>query len=80
MFLLFPGEWHTYTPDKETGWNEYWIGFDGKIMENWEKNGFFSRESPIFNIGLNEDIILLYKRAILIAESQEANYQHGYLP
>ena len=42
MFLLFPGEWHTYTPDKETGWNEYWIGFDGKIMENWEKNGFFS--------------------------------------
>ena len=32
MFLLFPGEWHTYMPSKDTGWNEYWIGFNGKII------------------------------------------------
>ena len=77
MFLLFPGEWHTYMPERKTGWNEYWIGFNGKIMERWVQNGFFSKESPIFNIGLNEEIISLYKRAILIAEAQEANYQQA---
>ena len=77
MFLLFPGEWHTYMPDMETGWNEYWIAFNGKIMERWVQNRFFSKESPIFNIGLNEEIISLYKRAILIAEAQEANYQRA---
>ncbi len=77
MFLLFPGEWHTYRPDPETGWNEYWIGFDGRIMDEWVKNGFFRKESPVFNIGLNEEIIALYKRAIIIAEAQEANYQQA---
>lgn len=77
MFLLFPGEWHTYMPSKDTGWNEYWIGFNGKIIEDWVKNGFFSKESPIFNIGFNEEIIALYKRAILIADAQEANYQQA---
>lgn len=77
MFLLFPGEWHTYRPDPETGWNEYWIGFDGRIMDEWVKDGFFHKDSPVFNIGLNEEIIALYKRAIIIAEAQEANYQQA---
>lgn len=77
MFLLFPGEWHTYMPEESTGWNEYWIGFDGKIMETWVANGFFSKENPVFNIGLNEEIIALYKRAIIIADAQEANYQQA---
>jgi AraC-like DNA-binding protein len=77
MFLLFPGEWHTYQPDTDTGWNEYWIGFDGKIIDEWVRNGFFSKESPVFNVGLNEEMISLYKRAIIIADAQEANYQQA---
>ena len=43
MFLLFPGDWHTYRPEQTTGWNEYWIGFNGRIMEDWVKEGFFPR-------------------------------------
>jgi AraC-like DNA-binding protein len=77
MFLLFPGERHTYRPDESTGWNEYWIGFNGRIMADWVKEGFFSKESPVFNVGLNEDLTSLYKRAIVIADSQEANYQQA---
>jgi AraC-like DNA-binding protein len=77
MFLLFPGEWHTYQPDPGTGWNEYWIGFDGRIMGDWDVNGFFSKESPVFNVGLNEELIALYERAIIIADAQEAHYQQA---
>ena len=77
MFLLFPGERHTYRPDESTGWNEYWIGFNGRIMADWVKEGFFPKESPVFNVGLNEDLISLYKRAIMIADAQEANYQQA---
>ena len=77
MFLLFPGERHTYRPDQATGWNEYWIGFNGVIMDEWVRNGFFSKENPVFNIGVNEEIISLYKKAIMIADAQEANYQQA---
>lgn len=77
MFILFPGEWHTYMPDTSTGWNEYWISFNGKIMDEWVKNGFFTQESPIFTIGPNEDVISLYKKAIMIAKAEEANYQQA---
>ena len=77
MFLLFPGEWHTYRPDTNTGWNEYWIGFNGRIMAEWVREGFFTKDSPVFSVGLNEELISLYKRAIVIADAQEANYQQA---
>ena len=29
IIMLFPGERHTYRPDANTGWTEYWVGFKG---------------------------------------------------
>ncbi len=29
FFMLFPGEWHRYHPDDGTGWDEYWVAFQG---------------------------------------------------
>jgi hypothetical protein len=25
--MLFPGEWHRYSPDPATGWDEHWVAF-----------------------------------------------------
>ena len=50
MFILFPGEWHSYKPDESTGWNEYWIGFQGINIDNRVHAGFFSPEAPLFHI------------------------------
>ena len=30
LIVLFPGEWHRYSPDPETGWDEYWVAFQGR--------------------------------------------------
>jgi hypothetical protein len=38
ILLLFPNEWHTYKPSKNSGWDEYWIGFKGEFIENLEQN------------------------------------------
>lgn len=29
LFLLRPGYWHSYHPNRDTGWTEYYIGFNG---------------------------------------------------
>ena len=75
LFLLFPGEWHSYAPDPATGWKEYWIGFKGNQMEEWVKNGFFSKESPLWNIGIHSDIVDLYTDAIETAREQRSGFQ-----
>lgn len=75
MFLLFPGEWHTYQPDKQTGWKEYWIGFKGINIDNRVEQGFLNKEHPLFYVGHNEEIIRLYRQAIDIANREEPFFQ-----
>jgi AraC-like DNA-binding protein len=75
MFLLFPGEWHNYSPDKKTGWDEFWIGFKGINIDNRCEHGFFSRQKPVFRTGINDDIVQLYKQAIRIAHEQKTGFQ-----
>ncbi len=75
LFMLFPGEWHTYRPDPSTGWTEYWIGFNGALIETWDKIGFFTREHPVAQIGLHEDLVALYTEAIQTASEQASGFQ-----
>jgi AraC-like DNA-binding protein len=75
MFMLFPGEWHTYRPDSETGWNEFWIGFEGPTIDNRINCNFFNVHEPLFHIGLKEDVITLYQSAIETAQHQLFGYQ-----
>ena len=75
MFLLFPGEWHSYHPDKQTGWKEYWIGFNGHFMDNLIEKNFFSKDRPVFKVNIHEDIVALYNEAITAAVKQKSGFQ-----
>ena len=77
MFFLMPGVWHTYKPLENSGWNEYWIGFKGDIVNKIVAEGFFINRPPVFNIGLNERIVDLYLKAIEIANEERAGYQQA---
>ena len=75
LMLLFPGKWHTYYPYKQTGWNEYYIGFEGPIVDNMMKAGFFKQENQILEVGLDEELVSLYTRAMEVAENDKISSQ-----
>lgn len=75
VFVLFPGQWHTYYPDPETGWNEYYIGFCGDIIDKSLENQFLSKENQVLEVGLNEELVNLFSRAIEIAGLEKAASQ-----
>ena len=75
MYILFPREWHNYYPDKQTGWDEYWIGFEGTEIDNKIRGGYFNKQKTIFDVGINNKIVQLYRQAIDIAETQNSAYQ-----
>ena len=77
MFLLFPGEWHNYRPLDSTGWKEYWIGFNGRNMDELVRKGFFSKNHPLLDVSFHDEMTDAYNRAVDIAEKQFSGFQQA---
>ena len=75
LFLLFPGEWHSYHPNPRIGWKSYWIGFKGRNMDDRVRAGFLSPSKPIYHVGFSDAIVRLYKKAYEAAVEEAAYSQ-----
>lgn len=75
LFLLFPGEWHTYHPLPQKGWKSYWIGFKGRNVDDRVRAGFLSPTKPIYHVGFSSEIVHLYDEAFEKAKEEAAYSQ-----
>ena len=75
LFLLFPGEWHTYHPLPSRGWKSYWIGFKGRNVDDRVRAGFLSPTKPIYHVGFSSDLVHLYDEAMKTAREEAAYSQ-----
>ena len=69
MILLRPGYRHYYHPNKDIGWTEYYIGFNGPEFKSAVDRFFGDRKGPI-ELGLSATIVDLYEQALFYAERQ----------
>lgn len=82
LFMLFPDEWHTYSPDAETGWNTFWIGFKGSAVDPIIAGGFFEKGSPLVQMGFNEKVVGLFQEVLRFAGEERPGCQQllaGYV-
>ena len=68
--MLFPGEWHRYRPEKTSGWEEYWVTFQGSLAESWRKANFIRPQKPLL-LSENERLVLpLFEEMLRLARPQ----------
>ena len=75
LFLLFPGEWHSYHPAPQRGWKKYWIGFRGRNIDDRVRAGFLSPRKPVYHVGFSSEIVRLYRSAYDSAMAEAAYSQ-----
>lgn len=75
VILLFPGIWHRYRPDAETGWDEYWVGFNGHYAHHLMKNNFFSQQQAVLSIGQDESLLKLFLQVFESAREEKIGFQ-----
>ncbi len=77
MFMLFPGEWHSFAPDPDSGWDDHWIGFNGAFMDDKIRSGFFTFKNCVFRVGVDERITATFHEILEIATDENKGYQQA---
>ena len=75
MFMVFPGEWHTFAPDPSTGWDDHWIGFNGSFMDDKIRAGFFTFKNCVFRTGIDENITNTFLEILDIVAGESKGFQ-----
>lgn len=65
-FFLFPGKEHTYGPDDEGRWKEYWYLFGGFIAEAYQTKGYITPSRPTHHVGVHAALALMWENAIAV--------------
>jgi len=54
--MLFPGVWHRYRPEPESGWTEKWVEFTGLLPQRLAKAGLFAPERAVIPVASPADM------------------------
>ena len=75
VMMLFPGIRHAYRPSRETGWQEYWVGFSGEHAYRLWHNELFSPSRAVQHIGFNQEVMADYEQIVSLCRQQTPGFQ-----
>lgn len=75
LFIIKPGMWHRYKPNKQTGWTENYIGFNGAIADNLFSSELIPYRKPIVNLGMSEELIDSYIKIFDLVKGENPGFQ-----
>lgn len=73
--FLHAGVWHRYKPYTDSGWDEYWLGFNGNYANDLMRNDFFNVKYPFIKVGLQRELLNLFHKLIETVQTAPSGYQ-----
>ena len=75
ILVLFPGVWHRYRPSRSTGWDEFWVDIKGQVVDLLVEQGRLTPQSPVLDVGLNEDLLDQFQQCAELCELQPIGFR-----
>ncbi|GAB3807580.1 AraC family transcriptional regulator [Spirosoma humi] len=74
-FLLFPGVWHRFRPSKDTGWEEFWVGFKGLYPDYLMQQACFAPDRPLIRTGFDTELLNVFVKLIETLRTERTGYK-----
>ena len=75
ILLIFPGVWHRYMPDYNSGWTEHYIGFNGLFTESLFKHDLFDKNNPVLKIGFQISLVNEFNEILQLIKNEKPGFQ-----
>jgi AraC-like DNA-binding protein len=62
VFILFPGVWHRFAPDRETGWTEHWVEGSGPAVTGALSADVLSPQLPVVTPKDSAEVLQIFTR------------------
>lgn len=82
LLLIKPEEYHRYRPQKEVGWEEYFIGFNGHLAEHFYAESELLQKSSVIQCGIKETFLNAYLSLFKLVDKEKPGFQQiasGYI-
>ncbi|MGQ1783665.1 MULTISPECIES: AraC family transcriptional regulator [unclassified Saccharicrinis] len=76
LMIIRKDEWHRYRPNKNQGWLEHYIGFDGKLAQHFLQENQILQGQSVINCGVREDFIDTYYKIFELIKNEDPGNQH----
>ena len=73
-FFLYPGVKHRYKPCAHSGWEEYWVGFNGIFADRFMEKGLLTTGDSLIDVGLHKELLYLFRHMTEIAKASFSGY------
>lgn len=64
LMLIRPSIWHSYKPNRDIGWTEFFVAFDGEMMTRVIADAFPSDSSNVYQVNDVENVEEIFKKAL----------------
>ncbi|MUP36674.1 AraC family transcriptional regulator [Labilibaculum euxinus] len=76
LLIIRKGEWHRYRPNKNEGWLEHYIGFDGMFANHFLQENQILQGQSVIHCGVREDFIDTYYKIFELVRNEDPGNQH----
>ncbi len=75
LLIIRKGQWHRYKPDEDSGWTEFYVGFDGHLADHFLLQKSVLEGKSVIPVGKHTELLDTYLQVFDLIQDEKPGFQ-----